>query len=114
MMSEILKEKKTFRQKLEERWEIKGWWQILIIFIVFGLTGSLSVKISKPLLAFLHINKDALNPFLYWPIRILIVFPIYQILLITIGTLFGQFKFFWKMEKKMLGRFIPSLREKRV
>ena len=114
-MNETLNNKnKTFRQKLEERWEIKGWWQILVIFIVFGLTGSLSVRISKPILEFLNIHKETLNPFLFWPLRILIIFPIYQVLLITIGTILGQFKFFWKMEKKMLGRFIPALREKRT
>jgi hypothetical protein len=30
------------------------------------------------------------------------IFPIYQILLVLIGAIFGQFNFFWAFEKKML------------
>jgi hypothetical protein len=42
----------------------------------------------------------------YWftPIRLILIFPIYQVLLVVIGFLFGQFKFFWAFEKKMLKR----------
>ena len=36
--------------------------------------------------------------------RITIIFPIYQILILIVGFLFGQFKFFWDFEKKMLFR----------
>ena len=43
--------------------------------------------------------------FFYWSIRILIIFPLYQILLIIVGTIFGEFKYFWEMEKKILRRF---------
>ena len=41
---------------------------------------------------------------LYWPIRLIIIFPIYQVMLVLIGELFVQFKFFWEFEKKMLDR----------
>jgi len=40
--------------------------------------------------------------FWFTPIRLLLIFPIYQVLLVAIGFLFGQFKFFWAFEKKML------------
>jgi hypothetical protein len=42
----------------------------------------------------------------YWytPIRLLIIFPLYQVLLVVIGFLLGEFKFFWAFEKKMLKR----------
>jgi len=33
-----------------------------------------------------------------------LIFPIYQITLPLVGWLFGQFKFFWDFEKKMLQR----------
>ena len=36
---------------------------------------------------------------------LLILFPTYQVLLVVIGTLLGQHKFFWAFEKKMLKRF---------
>ncbi|MEC7619844.1 MAG: DUF6787 family protein, partial [Bacteroidota bacterium] len=37
-------------------------------------------------------------------LRILIIFPIYQILLILVAIVFFQFKFFWEFEKKILKR----------
>jgi hypothetical protein len=37
-------------------------------------------------------------------LRILIIFPIYQLLLIVVATVFFQFKFFWEFEKKILKR----------
>jgi hypothetical protein len=33
-----------------------------------------------------------------------LIFPIYQVLLVFFGFIFGQFKFFWNFEKKMLSR----------
>lgn len=110
---EAISGKKTFKEKLEARWKIKGWWQIVIILFVFSVTGSLSVKLSKPVLEFLGIDKSQMTPFAYWPLRILILFPIYQLLLITIGTLCGQFVFFWNMEKKMMGRFTGPFKKRK-
>lgn len=95
---------KKFIEKTKERWDIKSNWDFLLICIAFAITGSLSVKVGKPVLEFIGITPD-LSPWVFWPVRILIVFPIYQVLLIIIGTLLGQFRFFWNMEKKMLGRF---------
>ncbi|MEL0308655.1 MAG: DUF6787 family protein, partial [Flavobacteriaceae bacterium] len=40
----------------------------------------------------------------YWPLRIILIFPLYQVLLVLFGWIFGQFKFFWAFEKKMLKR----------
>jgi len=48
--------------------------------------------------------QDTTNPWLFWPVRIALIFPIYQILLVVVGTLFGQHQFFWNMEKKMIRR----------
>ena len=89
---------------IKDKWGISSNIQLLTIFLVFGVTGSLSVYISQPLLNFIGIDRMTISSWLYWPIRILIIFPVYQILIVVIGTLFGQFKFFWKFEKKMLAR----------
>ena len=90
--------------KLKEKWGITSNFQIIIILLVFSITGSVSVWIAKPVLNLVGINKQAFSPWLFWPIRIFIIFPIYQILIVIIGALFGQFKFFWAFEKKMLVR----------
>tara|TARA_B110000240_G_C13049963_1_gene262897 strand:- start:161 stop:466 length:306 start_codon:yes stop_codon:yes gene_type:complete len=91
-------------KKLKEKWGIRSNFQLLIIFLVFSVTGSLSLWVAKPLLDFIGLEEATLSPWIFWPIRILIIFPIYQILIVIIGALFGQFKFFWNFEKKMLSR----------
>lgn len=96
-------------EKLKERWGVTSNVQIIIIFIVFAITGSSSVFVAKPFLSLLGIAKDNFSDawwgsFLYWTLRILLIFPFYQILLVIYGWLFGQFKFFWDFEKKMLNR----------
>lgn len=91
-------------KKLKEKWGITSNFQLIIICVVFAITGSLSVWLAKPILNFVWFDKAAVSPWIFWPIRIFIIFPIYQILILIIGTLFGQFKFFWKFEKKMLYR----------
>ena len=91
-------------KKLKERWGITSNIQIIIILLVFSVTGSLSLKLSGVALEFLGIDKASMNPWFYWPLSILTTFILYQILLVSIGTIFGQHKFFWAMEKKMLSR----------
>lgn len=94
----------NFFEKLKSRWELTSNWQVAVVFFVFAITGSTSVKVATPILEFLGITND-MNPFLYWPIRIIAIFPAYQVLLIIFGTLCGQFRFFWNFEKKMFSRF---------
>ncbi len=90
--------------RLKEKWHITSNFQLLIIFVVFGITGSLTLLITNPLLSTLGIEETSLSLWIFWPVRILIIFPTYQILILIIGSLFGQFKFFWNFEKKILSR----------
>ena len=87
--------------RLKYKWGIKSNFQLLIIFLVFSVTGSLTLWIAKPLLSLLRIEKEL---WFFWLARILIIFPVYQILIVIIGALFGQFRFFWDFEKKILRR----------
>lgn len=91
--------------RLEKKWQVKYRWELISIFLVFAITGSSSVFISRPLIKLMGINKENLSAFSYWFLYILIGFIFYQILLVAIGWLFGQHKFFWDFEKKMLRRF---------
>jgi len=91
-------------KKLKEKWGITSNFQLAIILIVFSVTGSIAVWIAKPILDFIGLDKSTLSPWIFWPIRIAIIFPTYQVLIVIIGALFGQFNFFWKFEKKMLYR----------
>jgi len=89
-------------EKLKQRWQIESNSQLVIIFIVFAITGSSASLLSKPFLTVLAIDKNTINLFVYWFLRIVLIFPFYQILLVFFGFIFGQGAFFWNFEKKML------------
>jgi hypothetical protein len=91
-------------KRLKERWGIYSNFQLVMILIVFAVTGSSAARLATPFTSFLGITADNFSAWVYWPARILLIFPIYQVLLIFFGFIFGQFKFFWNFEKKMLSR----------
>lgn len=89
--------------KVIKFFKVKNTKQLLVVFVVFSITGSLSVYLGQPILDILF-EKDSQKNFIYWLLRLLIIFPLYQFLLIIVGTLFGQFDYFWRIEKKILSR----------
>ena len=86
----------------KERWNITSNKQMFIILVVFTITGPTSALLSKPILGLFGILKDSVSNWIYYPLYILLIFPVYQVLLVSFGFLFGQFKFFWAFEKKMI------------
>ena len=88
--------------KLKERWGIDSNWSIIAIFI--AINGSFAAWVAKPISEFLGLSPEIISVWIYWPLRILLIFPIYQLTLPIVGWLFGQFKFFWTFEKKFLSR----------
>ncbi len=92
-------------RKLEKKWILDYKWEMIRVFMVFAITGSSSIFVGRPIIKLLGITKENLNPILYWVLFIIIGLIFYQILLVSFGWLFGQFKFFWEFEKKMLRRF---------
>ena len=89
------------KNKLIQVFKVKDFNQLIIIFIVFGITGSLSVVLGKYVLINIF-GESFLNNDYYWLLRLILIFPIYQVLLIIVGALFGQFRYFWEIEKKIL------------
>ncbi|MFT5238769.1 MAG: hypothetical protein ACI840_000792 [Ulvibacter sp.] len=91
-------------KRLKKKWDIESNWQLFVILAVFSVTGYSSLIIAKPILAFIGLTQEATNPWIYRPLRLILIFPFYQILILVYGWLFGQFQFFWNFEKKMLRR----------
>lgn len=91
-------------QKLKTRWNISSNWSVLAIICVFAINGSFATWVAKPVTAFFGISLETMSPWLFWMLRILLIFPIYQLTLPIVGWLFGQFHFFWEFEKKFLKR----------
>ena len=91
-------------EKIRSFFKVDSNFQLLIINIVFALTGTSALFFADYILNILLINQDNYGNFLYWLTRIILILPIYQLLLIIFGFLFGQFEYFWRMEKKTIRR----------
>ena len=73
-----------------------------MVNLVFALTGTSSLVCADYILKILYVNPDTFGIASYWTIRIILILPIYQVLLIFVGAIFGEFSYFWEMEKKTL------------
>ena len=89
----------NYLSRLKERWGITSDRQLLIILIVFAITGSGSLRIASPMLDYAGITGIA-NPWIRIPLRILAILPVYQVLLLVTAALFGQFHFFLNLQKR--------------
>lgn len=88
-------------KNIKKRWNIETNGQLFIIFLVFAITGSSAAKLAAPITDFFEIKKE-MGWYIYWPFRIIIILPIYKVLLVFFGWVFGEFTFFWNFAKKML------------
>ncbi len=85
--------------------KIESFFQFALVMIVFAITGSLSLIVTVSLFEVLNLNVDSFSPLVFWPLRIIFIFFVYQVLLLIIAIPFGQFRYFWQFEKKILSRF---------
>ena len=90
--------------KIINKFHAKSLKHLLIIFIIFALSGSCSLVISFPILSILDLKELISFYPLYLLVRIILLIPIYQLVLIIIATIFGEFDYFWVFEKKLLKR----------
>lgn len=88
--------------KLKSRWGITSNYQLVVIFIVFAINGSLSAKISSFLLGEFGMTKDNTNVVIYYIILLVLVLPLYPFMLMFFGWLFGQSVFFTPFAKRMI------------
>jgi hypothetical protein len=90
-------------EKLQQRWQVKSIGQVIVILVVFACTGFTVLFLKKPLLNFLagEQGNSSLATVLYY----IFILPVYNIVLLGYGFLFGQFEFFWQFEKRFMERF---------
>jgi hypothetical protein len=88
-------------QRLKERWKVESARRVILILVVFALTGTTVVVIKFPLLNSLF--PEGVPPWA-WVVYYVIILPVYNILLLGYGALFGLFGFFWEFEKRFLRR----------
>jgi peptide-methionine (S)-S-oxide reductase len=90
-------------RRLKKRWNIDSNIQLVLILIVFSLTGMATLWVRKAIWPFLGMVPET-SLWIKVPMYVIVIFPIYQILQLIIAFIFGQFTFFWEFEKKMFRR----------
>lgn len=92
--------------RLKTRWGVTDRGMVAII-VAFSLAGSAIVKIGRPIVD--AIVGDDAPRWLWWTVKILVIVPIYEVLLVSVGTLLGQGRFFRDKQRRALraisGRF---------
>ncbi len=93
----------NYFEKLKQKWQINSNWSLIIIFIVFAITGSSSVYVSSYIIDTLQ-ELLSLSGWQRTVLKIFTVTPIYMVLLLFFGFIFGQWHFFWGFQQKMWRR----------
>jgi hypothetical protein len=94
---------------LKTRWNLKNTWQVVIILIVFACTGTTVLLIKRPLFSYWF--PDGEKPLWADITYYILILPIYNILLLAYGFVFGQFAFFWDFEKRFFRRIVSRFKK---
>lgn len=89
-------------EKLKQRWKVNSV-DLFLILCVFAITGTTTAYVSKVVTGWVGLTPD--SPL--WQragLRGLVLIFGYQAILLTVSIPFGQFRFFWNYEKKILRR----------
>ena len=96
--------------KFIKHFKAKSLNHLILIFIIFGISGSLTLILSEPIINFIKINEIVENTLILLFLRIIIIFPLYQLVLISIATIFGEFNYFLSFERSMLKKLFKKLK----
>ena len=95
-------------EKLKNRWKLDSAGHVLIVLLVFACTGFTVFFLKKPLLIWLAGERG--NTYVASVLYYIFILPVYNILLLGYGFIFGQFRFFWAFEKRFMERFFRWFR----
>ena len=107
---DIMASLQSFFDKLKNRWGIQSTFQVVIILIVFSCTGFSVLYVEDQILKLLNVSEGHS----FWMgvlLFIVVTLPIYNLLLLVYGFIFGQFKFFLNFEKKFFGRILKIFKK---
>ena len=88
--------------KLQQKWNV-GPRQLFLILCTFAVTGTTTAWISRSITAWVGFDETTL-----WVWKLLLRLSIlifgYQVIILIVSFFFGQFRFFWNYEQKILKR----------
>lgn len=97
----------NFYVRLRDHWGVTNWGMIAIL-LAFSLAGSVVVRIAHPIVDF--ILPATAPKWLWWTVRILLIVPLYEVILVLIGTMLGQGPFFRDKQRRLLRRLAKPFR----
>ncbi len=100
-MLEKKPERRGWMQRLSDRWGVSPG-RVLVILLVFACTGFTVLFLKRPIVA--YFSGDGEQPLLFAVLYYILILPVYNVILLIYGALFGQFRFFWEFEKRFFGR----------
>jgi hypothetical protein len=103
--------KPSWIARLKNRWGITSTFQVFIILLVFTCTGFTVLYAEEVIFQLLGIG-DEKAWWLALLLFLLITLPLYNLILLVYGFIFGQFSFFWNFEKRFFGRMIKPFKKK--
>lgn len=99
-----------FLDKLQQRWKLNSLKQTLLVLLTFACAGTTVAYIARMANHWMGFDQNT-EWYLKFLVKLFIFLIGYQIVILAYGFLFGQFKFFWNYEKKILnwlGRIFGS------
>jgi len=88
--------------KLQQKWKVSSS-QLFFILCTFAVTGTTTAYISRSITSWVGFNEQT-----FWAWKLMLRMSIlifgYQVIILIVAFLFGQFPFFWNYEKKILRR----------
>jgi hypothetical protein len=99
-------------EKLRHKWGLKNHAELVWIMVIFAITGFTVLFVKDPVFQWLGYHRIAPG---FWKVLayIGIMYPLYQIWLLIVGSVFGRFSFFSRFLLKMNLRIAALFKSKR-
>lgn len=87
--------------RLKRKWKVESNLQLFLILCTFAVTGTTTAWISREITSWVGFDEGT---FWLWKtlLRLFILVFGYQAVILAVSVFFGQFRFFWNYEKKIL------------
>ena len=89
----------SFISRLKDRWKVEKVSQVWIILLVFALTGFSVMYLKRWFKGF-----DFADYWWFDLVYYILILPVYNVLLLFYGAIFGQGKYFLNFEKRFFKR----------
>lgn len=99
----------SFIERLKSKWKLESVTQAILVLTVFAFTGTSVLGLKWVFTHFVYAGSWS-----WWGIGlyILCIVPLYNLLLLFWGFVFGQHRFFIAYEKRFLNRITRQFKKK--